>query len=61
MVLLIKKQEKLLQNDGFPCFEFYKQVNFGVFEQIYTHDFRVTGDKPEAMAGEMEYSFKKIL
>ncbi|MNO08473.1 hypothetical protein D3C81_2311300 [compost metagenome] len=48
-------------HDGFPCFEFYKQVNFGTFEQIYTHDYRVTGDTPEAMAGEMEYSFKKIL
>jgi hypothetical protein len=48
-------------HDGFPCFEFYKQVNFGPFEQIYTHDFRETSDTPEAMAGEMEYSFKKIL
>ncbi|WHY77153.1 DUF3238 domain-containing protein [Neobacillus sp. WH10] len=48
-------------HDGFPCFEFYKQVNFGPFEQIYTHDFRETGDTPEAMAGEMEYNFKKIL
>ena len=47
-------------HDGFPCFEFYKQVNFGTFEQIYTHDFRETGDTPEALAGEMEYSFKKI-
>ncbi|WP_422657047.1 DUF3238 domain-containing protein [Paenibacillus sp. EC2-1] len=48
-------------HDGFPCFEFYKQVNFGPFEQIYTHDFRETGDTPESMAGEMEYSFKKLL
>ncbi|MFP3513068.1 DUF3238 domain-containing protein [Peribacillus sp. SIMBA_075] len=48
-------------HDGFPCYEFYKQVNFGPFEQIYTHDFRETGDTPEALAGEMEYSFKKIL
>ncbi|AUS08913.1 permease [Laceyella sacchari] len=48
-------------HDGFPCFEFYKQVNFGPFEQIYIHDFRKTGDTPEALAGEMEYSFEKIL
>jgi hypothetical protein len=48
-------------HDGFPCFEFYNQVNFGPFEQIYTHDFRETGDTPEALAGEMEYCFKKIL
>jgi len=48
-------------HDGFPCFEFYKQVNFGPFEQLYTHDFRETGDTPEALAGEMEYSFQKIL
>jgi len=48
-------------HDGFPCFEFYKQINFGPFDKIYTHDFRETGDTPKAMAGEMEYSFKKIL
>jgi len=48
-------------HDGFPCYEFYKQVDFDPFEQIYTHDFRETGDTPEAMGGEMEYSFKKIL
>ena len=49
------------EHDGFPCYEFYKQVNFGPFEQIYTHDFRITGDTPDAMAGEMEYSFKTTL
>ncbi|RKD25975.1 permease [Ammoniphilus oxalaticus] len=49
------------EHDGFPCFEFYKQVNFDGFEQIYTHDFRKTGDTPEAMGGEMEYSFERIL
>jgi len=48
-------------HDGFPCYEFYKQVNLGPFEQIYTHDFRETGDTPEAIGGDMEYSFKKIL
>ncbi|MEH6889554.1 DUF3238 domain-containing protein [Bacillus sp. JJ864] len=48
-------------HDGFPCFEFYKQVNFGPFEQIYIHDFRETGDTPEALAGEMEYRFQKML
>ncbi|NOU88296.1 DUF3238 domain-containing protein [Paenibacillus sp. LMG 31460] len=48
-------------HDGFPCYEFYKQVNFGPFEQIYTHDFRETGDTAEALGGDMEYSFKKIL
>jgi hypothetical protein len=48
-------------HDGFPCYEFYKQVDFGLFEQIYTHDFRVTGDTPEAMGGEMEYRFNKKL
>ncbi|WP_211748668.1 DUF3238 domain-containing protein [Paenibacillus sp. Marseille-Q4541] len=49
------------EHDGFPCYEFYKQVNFGPFEQMYRHDFRETGDIPEAMAGDMEYHFKKIL
>ncbi len=48
-------------HDGFPCYEFYKQVNFGPFEEIHTHDFRETGDTAEALGGEMEYSFKKIL
>ncbi|MGG1638346.1 DUF3238 domain-containing protein [Paenibacillus sp. FSL K6-3182] len=49
------------EHDGFPCYEFYKQVNWGPFEQIYTHDFRETGDTPAAMGGDMEYRFKKIL
>ncbi|HDR4708206.1 MULTISPECIES: DUF3238 domain-containing protein [Bacillus cereus group] len=45
-------------HDGFPCYEFYKQVDFGSFEKIYTHDFRETNDTPAALDGEMEYSFK---
>ncbi|MET7017821.1 DUF3238 domain-containing protein [Bacillus mycoides] len=45
-------------HDGFPCYEFYKQIDFGSFELIYTHDFRETDDTPAALAGEMEYSFK---
>ncbi|WP_242294073.1 DUF3238 domain-containing protein [Bacillus cereus group sp. BfR-BA-01381] len=45
-------------HDGFPCYEFYKQVDFGLFESIYTHDFRETNDTPAALAGEMEYNFK---
>ncbi|KAA0955391.1 DUF3238 domain-containing protein [Sporosarcina sp. ANT_H38] len=49
------------EHDGFPCYEFYKQVNFSPFEEIHTHDFRETGDTAEALGGEMEYSFKKIL
>ncbi|MEH7515589.1 DUF3238 domain-containing protein [Gottfriedia acidiceleris] len=48
-------------HDGFPCYEFYKQVNFGPFEQLHVHDFRETGDTPEALGGDMEYSFKKII
>ena len=49
------------EHDGFPCFEFYKQVNFGPFEKIHTHDFRETGDTAEALDGDMEYSFTKKL
>ncbi|TNP02522.1 DUF3238 domain-containing protein [Bacillus pacificus] len=45
-------------HDGFPCYEFYKQVDFGLFESIYTHDFRETNDTSAALAGEMEYNFK---
>ncbi|GMR67641.1 DUF3238 domain-containing protein [Bacillus sp. MN7755] len=45
-------------HDGFPCYEFYKQVDFGPFESMYTHDFRETNDTPAALAGEMEYNFK---
>ncbi|MDI6534087.1 MULTISPECIES: DUF3238 domain-containing protein [Bacillus] len=45
-------------HDGFPCYEFYKQIDFGSFELVYTHDFRKTDDTPAALAGEMEYSFK---
>ncbi len=46
-------------HDGFPCYEFYKQVDTGSFESIYTHDFRETNDTPAALAGEMEYNFKR--
>lgn len=49
------------RHDGFPCYEFYKQVDFGDFEQLYAHDCRVTGDTPAAMAGEMEYQFERTL
>ncbi|MES5939315.1 MULTISPECIES: DUF3238 domain-containing protein [unclassified Bacillus cereus group] len=49
------------KHDGFPCYEFYKQTDFGPFERIHTHDFRETGDTAEALGGDMEYSFKKIL
>ncbi|PEK90237.1 DUF3238 domain-containing protein [Bacillus toyonensis] len=48
-------------HDGFPCYEFYKQIDFGSFEFIYTHDFRETDDTPAALAGEMEYSFKTTI
>ncbi|MGW5983448.1 DUF3238 domain-containing protein [Bacillus mycoides] len=36
-------------------------VDFGSFEQIYTHDFRETGDTAGALGGEMDYSFTKRL
>lgn len=64
LTVLIKKDGTVdIQgaHDGFPCYEFYKQVNFGPFEEIHTHDFRETGDTAEALGGEMEYSFKKTL
>ncbi|MBP3965411.1 DUF3238 domain-containing protein [Paenibacillus lignilyticus] len=48
-------------HDGFPCFEFYKQVDFGDFKLLHSHDFRVTGDTPAAMAGDMEYHFERNL
>jgi len=48
-------------HDGFPCYEFYKQVDFGSFDQIYIHDYRDTGDTPEALDGNMEYTFNKTL
>ncbi|WP_195574121.1 DUF3238 domain-containing protein [Paenibacillus sp. 1001270B_150601_E10] len=45
-------------HDGFPCFEFYKQIDFGDFETLYQHDYAATGNTPAAMAGDMEYSFE---
>lgn len=48
-------------HDGFPCYEFYKQTDFGPFELIHSHNFLETGDTPAAMAGEMEYHFEKTL
>ena len=49
------------EHDGFPCYEFYKQVDFGPFEKIHTHDFRETGHTPLALGGEMDCHFKQSL
>ncbi|WP_227375079.1 DUF3238 domain-containing protein [Haladaptatus halobius] len=46
------------QHDGFPCYEFYAQTDFGDFRTLYRHDFRETGDAPSALAGPMEYEFE---
>ncbi|MBM7568395.1 DUF3238 domain-containing protein [Paenibacillus sacheonensis] len=48
-------------HDGFPCFEFYKQVDFGEFQLLYSHDYRAAGDTPAAMDGGMEYHFERKL
>ncbi|GAB6427944.1 hypothetical protein bcgnr5372_38430 [Bacillus luti] len=48
-------------HDGFPCYEFYTQIDFEPFVVLHTHDFRETGDTPEALGGEMEYNFNKTL
>ncbi|WP_088042072.1 DUF3238 domain-containing protein [Bacillus sp. EAC] len=45
------------RHDGFPCYEIYKQVDFSEFQLIYQHDFRKTGDTPDALDGPMEYQF----
>lgn len=45
-------------HDGFPCYEFYKQLDYGDFQLLHAHDFRKTGDTPASMAGEMEYQFE---
>lgn len=44
-------------HDGFPCYEFYKQADFGPFELLYSHHYMDSGDTPAAMGGEMEYHF----
>ncbi|MDQ0417169.1 hypothetical protein J2Z48_001341 [Croceifilum oryzae] len=49
------------EHDGFPCYEFYKQTDFGPFVEIYTHDFRQTGDTPATLDGDMEYKFHKVI
>nr|WP_019422180.1 DUF3238 domain-containing protein [Paenibacillus sp. OSY-SE] len=46
-------------HDGFPCYEIYKQVDFGKFQTIHLHNFHETGDTPASLAGEMEYHFEK--
>ncbi len=48
-------------HDGFPCFEFYVQTDFGEFRPLYRHDYRETGDEPLALAGPMEYEFERSL
>lgn len=45
-------------HDGFPCYEFYKQLDYGDFHLLHHHDFRKTGDTPAAMAGDMDYHFE---
>lgn len=42
-------------HDGFPCYEFYKQVDSGELHPLYTFDHRVLGTTPAALAGPMEY------
>ncbi len=49
------------RHDGFPCFEFYAQRDFGEFETLYRHDFRETGDTGSALAGPMEYEFERTV
>lgn len=49
------------RHDGFPCFEFYVQTDFGDFRPLYRHDFRETGDEPLALAGPMDYEFERSL
>ncbi|TCP61762.1 DUF3238 domain-containing protein [Baia soyae] len=49
------------EHDGFPCFEFYKQTDFGPFVEIYTHDCRKNGETREALGGDMEYKFHKVI
>lgn len=45
-------------HDGFPCYEFYSQHNFDDITTIHLHDFRNSGEGPEALGGEMDCSFK---
>lgn len=48
-------------HDGFPCFEFYKQVDFGDFEVLYTYDHRKAGTGPTALAGPMDRMIDRTL
>jgi len=43
-------------HDGFPCYEFYKQVDGGAFTPLYTFDHRKLGTTPQALAGPMAYA-----
>jgi hypothetical protein len=38
-------------HDGFPCFEFYAQTDFGPFRTLYTYDYRDAGGSPLDLAG----------
>ncbi|MEO4055620.1 DUF3238 domain-containing protein [Solibacillus sp. CAU 1738] len=64
LIVLVKKDGTIDiqgEHDGFPCYEFYKQVDFGPFDKIHTHDFRETGHTAAALGGDMDCSFKKII
>lgn len=42
------------RHDGFPCFEVYKQIEFGAFERVYAYDYRETDASPKALADPMD-------
>ncbi|NBD24114.1 DUF3238 domain-containing protein [Paenibacillus glycinis] len=48
-------------HDAFPCYEFYKQVDFGDFELLHSHDFRLSGSEPAATDGKMNEHFERKL
>lgn len=49
------------RHDGFPCFEWYAQVDFDEFRTVYRHDHREAGETNAALAGPMDYEFERTL
>ncbi|MFC6962588.1 DUF3238 domain-containing protein [Halocatena marina] len=49
------------RHDGFPCFEVYKQVEFGAFETVYTYDYRKAEASPKSLADPMDQTVERTV
>ncbi|MFB6284552.1 MAG: DUF3238 domain-containing protein [Halobacteria archaeon] len=46
---------------GYPCYEFYKQINMADFERLYIYDYRQTDHDLHSLGGKVDYKFEKTV